>query len=464
MYNRRPIVNKSKKKSINKFDRNSTLGRVNASQRYDSFSPGMETGEITGMYVNNKEFEKGMPMRNFVSDSLKQDKSDYQFMNTRQSHLDFDLYDEKSDIDVSYYDPSSVYSSIGETKLTNNASLDDSFMGVNLPVKKQKDGFPLMVNSFGLDLFVRLMTKVDLSKNIGLSPYFILSLLSVLFTEKKSEKDMTSIFGDVKKELFYNFMKNVPPLKSLNIYYNDNFGYLKSEDEKKKYYSKICMFLGYKNIEGRKFIDMNNMINSFFNTNKQSYLEKELTVVTKRDRFQYISILKFDPILMVDDISEDDFYGLNKKSTVEYARMNYSQFPYVEDSLHQLLEIPINDSLSLGFIKSRTKHFNKLSPKMFQSYLDTFELRDFDLVHLPIFSFKKVYKINGLLNDIGLASFKDSFDKFKHFLDFQVRYKVTKEPTRRSGNKGMAFVLDSSFYYYLRYGPFIVYIGKVSNL
>lgn len=469
-----------------KFDKNSVLGRVNASQKYNKFSAGMETGEITGMYVENKEYEKGMPMRNFMNDSLKKDKNRYQFKEHPRSRMDFDVYEKESNIDVSYFDPSAVYSSVGEKKMTKNASFDDSFQGIDLPVKKQVDGFPHMVNTFGLDMFMRLMGKVDLSKNIGLAPYFVLSLLAVIWDynyiynqkpsnskyaqdptsilHNKYDKIFKSIFGNMKDELLMRLLKDRPNFKFLNVHYDDYFNNtcFKPIMDYNQYTNRvksICMTLGYEDKKKYKIKGLNKMINSYFRTNS-AYLNEKDFPLTKGRTMHYVSIFKFDPILIANDIKNDDFYGLNKKSSIDYACMFQSEFLYTEDSLHEVLEIPINPETTIGFIKSKTKYFNKLSPKMFDSYSKSVEPKYFNNVSLPIFHFKKAYKINGILNDIGLSCF--DYNKFYQHLDFNIKYQIRQK--RMEHANGGQFVVNSSFYYYIKYRSMIVYMGKVANI
>ena len=219
------------------------------------------------------------------------------------------------------------------------------------------------------------------------------------------------------------------------------------------------MTLGYEDKKKYKIKGLNKMINSYFKTNSAYLYEKDFPF-TKRRIMHYLSIFKFDPILIANDIQNDDFYGLNKKSSVDYACLFQSEFLHTEDSLHEVLEIPINPETVIGFIKSKTKHFNKLSPKMFDSYSKSAEPKYFNTVYLPIFHFRKAYKINKILKDIGLSCF--DYNKFYQHLDFNIKYQVKQK--RMEQTNGKHFKINSPFYYYIKYKSMIIYMGKIANL
>ena len=103
----------------NVFNEDTQQKRYNKGQDY-LYQDNMSIGEITGQEYDQTESEVGMPMRHFINEqdelykkSIAQEKGDPEFSHkVYNPKLDFDLYDQKSVLNVSYHDPYNNYNTI----------------------------------------------------------------------------------------------------------------------------------------------------------------------------------------------------------------------------------------------------------------------------------------------------------------------------------------------------------------
>jgi hypothetical protein len=125
-----------------------------------------EFGEITGDQFVYDNIDKGMPVRgNFTPN--KNDKKNI----LDNSNLDFDLFDKKTNFNISYYDP-----------ISNNISVVDSRNIITDNIQK----FSNNIDNYGIFLFNNIQ-KYLLKNNYFLSGYNIITILSSLYISSKNK-------------------------------------------------------------------------------------------------------------------------------------------------------------------------------------------------------------------------------------------------------------------------------------
>src|SRR3972149_9389550 len=144
-------------KSDNIFSSKETIDRQilqrNKIFKYDEILDNI-TGEITGDKINFIDLEQGMPTRYFMKDEIDKNISNNE-RNNYNPGLDFDLFEEKPNNKISYFDPQNFSSKI-ETQFSdvgnNNKIFFDSQSNENID---PNINFSSLSNQFSLDLLSR---------------------------------------------------------------------------------------------------------------------------------------------------------------------------------------------------------------------------------------------------------------------------------------------------------------------
>jgi serine protease inhibitor len=449
---------------------------------YHSFSTSKHIGEITGVNMNLSELEKGMPMRPSTFD-------DYRVPNTTETttnpYLDFNLYDEKPNLNVQYYDnPQENFSNLDQ---------QNYIIGRQINPKNNEINMSNTINIFTLDFFERFTEHLKSKKSFILSPFSIFQSFAILYMGSKNHTEETLsqyfLFPD-KHTTFKSLLKiNQEVQNSIsqinlfcvpnNIIVNNAF---------LSYIDKLGLFIKYnpKNIsqETQKINDLINQTTkgTIRNIIQPNILSSKLFTIINTIYFYSKWKIPFS----TQHTKIEPFYGINKVETHMMNLMN-SKHRYFEDHENQILEMDFeDDNICMGFILPKNSYsepnivFEKL-----QYYISKLQNLEIKQIKIPKFKHESRYKVDNLFKKYGLTEIFTNADLSEitppingtptyisdiiHAAIIIVSEQGVKASAstvmymqNSSSRQEIKFIANHQFLYYLRYKPLntLLFIGK----
>lgn len=426
----------------------------------------INVGEITGLSSDVDHTVRGMPLRNFVSDSYKSQTEEL------NKQLDFELYSSKTNIDISYYDPYLT------TNNTDYSTLEE-VSNTNLINNKSNPAivFSSICNDFSLDLLNRFINSLPSNNSILLFPNEILTSLVTLYRGSSGETDKcfnsilsldkTTIFDACNKTHFLikGIVNNsvncilIPHPLPINVAFQS--------------FTKHTTCIHNYNGSENNVIDK---INKFIinKTNSKNIISSvvDKSIIHQNSGIVLIStsFLKIKFKQSFSKIIKAPFGHNNISYFVAYGQ----HFLYTEDANHKILELPLtNENFSMGIILPK-QHLIPFDNTVLVKYVSTLKPTFFELVMIPKFVHKSKYRIENIINDIGFYNLFNNpqlpdiisvnapynLTSILHHAVFAVSANLSSQvkPTRN----GEKFSVYKPFTYYIRHNASntLITVGK----
>jgi serine protease inhibitor len=395
----------------NGFDEDSNYNNNNNNNNKKS------VGEITGQTLNSSyiELEQGMPTRfdidNYGDNMFREDdlEGDNYENDVANPHLDFDLYNEEPNIDVSYFDPHSAGSDIQPSfsDLSNNGS---QILGL-LPHSKNNNKlnsqieFSSFINDFTFKLYSHLKSYSTNIKSLSISPFTIAMSLCSLYRGSKTgtEAELYKyIFNQNKMqsfEGFNNIMRDLNEHRSVSILNTIIMPQIFSINREYAHYiSELGTFSTIRN--SSDITNINGVIQNIVH-------DKSINLLNSRMINQNTCIMLLN-VMCVQPKWEKPFTKLyNGNFNGRKVQMMYQSretHMYYEDIVNQVLEMDFaNNDLSMGFIVPKSNNgLIELQNDQLEYYISMLNPVKFATVIIPKFKQQFKFKVDNLLKKVGM--------------------------------------------------------------
>ncbi len=472
----------------NVFNEDTQQKKYNKEQDH-SHSDSMSIGEITGQKYDKTESELGMPMRQFINEQdelykkhIAQEQGDPEFSRkVYNPKLDFDLYDQKPVLNVSYHDP---YNNQNST-LTNFSSVNDNnnYLLPAIDGVDPETKFSNIINKFCwklLYLFQNILQNVSRNVNnkyciLTMSPLCILAPIITLYRGSKNttEQEIRSVFSLLDKDTsFRSMLTLVKKINALPSFIST---------------TAICIPNTYP--LNRAFInftdDLSNVIpidrmNPMQETIRVNNILRKLTKNTINNTITPNMINMNTGMILIstlyfhsqwnfswDNVVTRIFRGSpNRKLSFMYARNKI--FRYHEDNINQILELDYINNICMGIILPKVKHNMAINMEQYKYYMS--ELKPTKIYHLQIPKFAhrarygmvnlfKQLKLPNLFTNADLSDITPSTnilyisDIVHHIVITVDEYGSPKKSPVSKNNGSVSFIANHPFIFYIRYKP-----------
>ena len=475
-------------KSDNIFSSKETIDRQilqrNKIFKYDEILDNI-TGEITGDKINFIDLEQGMPTRYFMKDEIDKNISNNE-RNNYNPGLDFDLFEEKPNNKISYFDPQNFSSKI-ETQFSdvgnNNKIFFDSQSNENID---PNINFSSLSNQFSLDLLSRFNSSAN-QKSLGISPLSLLVSLQTLYRGSKgnTERELKNFFNFSNKNLTFsvtnNLLQKLYQTKALILFnmhiFPNNYPI---NMEFAKYIKRLSTLDTLNNkLINKEILRINNFVKNITNGVISTILDKNM--LTYNSNIICISTFCFhSPWKFGFDIQQTlnrKFFSTNSKLVPMMIQHNHHHL-YFEDEFYQILEMQFsNPDLSMGFLLPKTKNPINIDNNQLQYYISNLKNTTFSVIQIPRFKQQAKFKIDNLFKKMGLtnifsnADLSDITPNNKLYISDVIHQTFIyvneqgslyqKNIEQKSNNIKINFIANHPFLYYVRYKPLniIIFIG-----
>lgn len=363
-------------------------------------------GEITGESFQDMDADHGMPSRFFLENEQtpsRHTSPDY------NPNLDFELFEKKPDLNISYTDSSSKihFSDISEQQQILSKK---SFINQNDKELSKN------LEYFTIAFLNRISSSFNRLRSIVLSPYSIISVFGVLYrgSNSSTEIELREFFKYPNKNTIFtsllniqkDMIKNGTALISNNIYFSNKFPLNQ-------------IFINYV----KELVD----IISINPLNRIGTVEKINVDISKKSKGVFNSVIdpsmiKPDTSLMIintiyfysswktkfnkDQTRPEPFYGMNHtyRTVPLMTQYNVNHY-YFEDTENQVLEMDYKDNnYCFGIVLPKSRSYPELRPDQLEYYISLLSKTDIHTVSIPKFKQMSKYNINNLLKQLGLQN------------------------------------------------------------
>jgi len=455
-------------------------------------------GEITGSTFDASELDKGMPFRpvaTTTTDRYKVMGDNDEIDRSNPVHVDFDLYRQHSNIEVSYHDPYKA-SPVKSDWFSEMDEYQDSMITTN------KDN-PMsgIINEFTIGFMRQFLDNLKNYKSLILSPFNILQVFAMLYigSNTKTESDLRNYFTfPSKKSTFDNLYKinnalvqtgiiSIMNLVCVPHYLNLNDGYL-------SYINKLGSFI---KVNPDNAINDSDKINKIISRSTNGMINNVLTpdMIHSETALILISTIYFysqwKKPFNKNYTKPELFNGITRRQVNMMHQMTETH-KYFEDSANQILEIDYKDNVfAMGFVLPKDNYSQPImnSFDQYQYYVNNLKNTQINLVKIPKFKCETKYRIDNLFKKYGLREIFNNLDiseiippfnnqpigieQIIHNAIIVVDEQGTKVSAGTIGTslknssydlrgKLINFIADHQFIYYVRHIPTntIIFIGQ----
>lgn len=447
-------------------------------------------GEITGEFLELSDLDKGMPMR---SGMILPDMTPEETLNN--PYLDFNLYREKPNSKVPYFDPlvmsNNRPSNIGFSKLNDDTKI------LHNPLKQNYQK-PLIqsFNEFTFGFLDKFTGSLKSKKSIIISPFSIMQSFCLLYvgSKTKTEQLLQSYFNlPDKRAVHTNLFKINQELLSSKVFSLANLAccpnYLTINEAYKSFVNQIGSFLTF---DPRNPVPdahkINNIIGAATGNLIKNFLQPEMLkgVLILVNTVYFYSKWKqpFDKNKTKPEI----FYGI-KQSLVPMMIQTKVKHGYFEDTYNQILEMDYADNVfSMGIILPKSQYGEPMiTSEQFNYYVDNLKQVELNTVKIPKFKSDTRYSIAKLFMKYGLGDLFQNIDigeiippinnqnVFISDIVHAAVIEVDEDGTKAAAATGMvyeqslskktqniSFIANRQFLYYIRYKPYnlVLFTGQ----
>ncbi len=370
--------------------------------RGTKFSDVSNFGEITGEMLDIPEIDQGMPLR-FNVTTIVPEKINYD--NKYNPRLDFELYESKPNIDVSYFDPNQI--------INNNSGFADINYD-NYDNNNNTPNFATVTNSFTFSL----RELLDKNESHISSPYSVMELLNILYSGSagSTERELRQLFSSFNKQ---NTMQSIKKI-------NKQINYSQSCKIKNlvlfRQASRInTAFLDY--ISDLATVDKFNASKPVREANRiNDYITRE-TAGSVTDLVKSEFITKDSCLILVNtvnfysrwktpfqkkDTRAELFHGIRSPGAVRNVMMMQqvkTKHSYMEDEQYQFLEISYHDpAFVFGILLPKNNNSTlNINSEQFAYYISNMQELEINTVKIPKFKHKSKFNLVPTLQKLGLC-------------------------------------------------------------
>ena len=437
-----------------------------------TFMDDQNIGEITGEIFNTSEIDQGMPLRS--------NKLDNKSKISDNPHTDFELYNQRSSLNISYHDP-----------IINNSGTDNKYADIGLANKLMNQNvlpenkLSKVINVFSWN-FNNVFKKNIGNKNMLTSPYSILMNMIILY---KGSKNLT----EDNLKTFFNLPHKEEAIQSL-FSVNSKLGEIQSSKG-----TNIILFPNnlmlnrtfFNYISNMAIIENVDMKNAFVNQSINKYIEGKSGGFLK-DFFKANIIQQTTNVVSISSLI---FYS---KWKYAFDKVEYGQFNGLTDRPEQMMflynrellyyennntfvcELDYfnngNTDLAFGIISSKVRGVDTyIDEPTFDNYINNLKKTSINLLCLPKFRQENKYKLEKLFGSTGLQELfintnlsdivtnnnpQHVTDIVHHSMIFIDEKGVDNSKSNVVSNVNV--VINSPFTYYIRYKPLncVIFVGK----
>ena len=472
MYNNsdRLIMERDNFFGVNTRDDNNNIYKRNTQEL--NFMDDNHLGEITGESFDVSEIDQGMPLRSNTIDKKNKTLNNNPF-------TDFELYNQKSSLNISYHDP-----------INSNFSSDPTYADINSANKLLGNITPeqrltRIINLFSWNFYKIFTTNFNNNKNMLISPFSIITNMAILYKGSKgfTEDNIRGFFSFPHKEetiqSMFKINRKINEIKlckctNILLFPNDlilnraflnyisNMGTIENIDMKNQHVNQyINKYI--ENVSG-------GMLKDFF----KSSIIKTNTNITSISSIIFYSIWKYS----FDKINYGTFNGPTKRTEQMMCLYN-RELLYFTDNNNLVVELDFfndnNTDLSFGIILNKLSNNIVISDNLYEHYISKLKNTQIGLLCFPKFKHENKYKLENLFKHAGLtdlfvnANFSEIVtNNNAQYITNIVHHSMIiidekgADNTKSNITGSTNVIIDKPFLYYIRYKPFnsIIFIVK----
>jgi serine protease inhibitor len=452
--------------------------RNKSNHNYGSFSESNNVGEITGQVLNVNEIDQGMPMRTtYPRQQLQTEEPEIQYGENYNPHLDFNLYDKRSNIKVSYYDP------ISQGSIQTNFSDVNSDNQLLPPIERidPETKFSASINLFTWNFFNQFNKYMDNKSSLVISPFNLVNIFSILYKGSKgnTEQEIKSFLNfNSKDQTILSMNKINHKIKSSYSILLSNFLLFPNIYPVNRAFSNyvsdlsIVANINLSNINN-EVIRINNIVRNSTNNIETDIISP--SYITKNTCMLIINVtvfynkwkIGFNPqytqLQLFNSIQSRQLYMMQQVNTIHN---------YFEDNVNKIIELDFNNTdFVMGFILSKNGVCTPISDNQFSYYIAQLKPHNIKSLKIPKFKQKSKYKIDNLFKRLGLNHLFNNADLSEitqsnndlYISDIIHDTLIVIDESGNPNNKGndsnnrniqsVNFIANYPFIYYIRYKP-----------
>ena len=452
---------------------------------YGRYKEESKIGEITGEMFDSSQLDQGMPIRYFLNEQNKEDiqTEDHDIYNPK---LDFDLYDTRPNINVSYYDPHQLANNprTNFSDINNNSHLLPPIDRIKPEIK-----FSSIINAFSWNILNKLK-KVLKNNTLILSPLSILCPFTILYrgSKDKTEEELKYFFSLPNKKIAFQSLNTI--MKKLhNTYYTtiSNFVLIPSTFPLNKTFVNYVNNIGHiDQINLMKPTQEINRINSIIKNMSKNMIKDVIssdvlninTCLILINAIYFCSYWKYSFDIKATKLKI--FYGI-KKRKILMMHMSDKKFRYFEDNINKIIELDYADNdFSMGFIISKNNSELLLDNEQYKYYISQLHLTYVKNLQIPKMTHQQKLKIDNIfrrsnmkelftnanLSDItpsnNILHISDVIHKIVIIINEQGSHSTKTSGQKNPSGRYVNFIADHPFIFYVRYIPMdvILFIGQ----
>lgn len=364
-------------------------------------------GEITGENFDVSELDQGMPMRDFMVN----DKGLLHKNEKKNDYLDFDLYDQRPDMNsVSYHDPNS-----NDINASNQMYSNFKERSTLLNPLERKD--PLMelsssFNRLSLHIFNGIKESTNNKHRIVMSPlnFFFTWIMLYIGSSNETTDKIQSYFELPSKDICYKLSSELKQvISSCTSILEHNIVYIPcpATSSINQAYQKYVSNLGV--------VDKLDLRNCNIETNRVSDIIQKLThgvvkdIVPQGSFGPYTGIVTLNSFILKvkwkipfhhNNTNNQPFYSYDKK-IVQMMQQTDTIHRYGEDDKNQILEMDMLNDMAFGIVLPKDVSLPSLTYDQYNSYVNTLNEICINRVCIPKFKYRCRHRIDSVLKKLG---------------------------------------------------------------
>lgn len=376
-------------------------------------------GEITGSSFDTTDIDKGMPFRPMASTATERYKvmrENDEIDRSNPAQVDFDLYRQHSNIEVSYHDPYKA----NPVKTDWFSDMDNH--QDNIITNNRDNPISEIINGFSIGFMRQFIEHLKQYKSLILSPFNILQVFAMLYigSNTKTETDLRNYFTfPSKKSTFDNIYKinniltqtgvvSIMNLVCVPYYLNLNEGYL-------SYINKLGSFI---KVNPQNAVQDASKINKIINKSTNGMINNVITpdMIHNETALILISTIYFysqwKKPFNKQYTKPEIFNGVTRRQ-VQMMQQTKETHRYFEDKVNQILEMDyMEGTFAMGFVLPKDNYSQPIigSYEQYDYYIKNLKNMEINLVKIPKFTCETKYRIDNLFKKYGLKDIFNNLD------------------------------------------------------
>jgi serpin B len=439
-------------------------------------------GEITGEFYDMSDQDQGMPMRTFgekPNDKFANgSNTDHEKYNPQ---LDFELYNQRSTTNVSYYDPHQISGSIQTnfSDINGTNQLLPPIERISLETK-----FSALVNSFSWDLFNKFQQYMNTKSKFMISPFNIVITMSILYKGARggSAEEIRKFFSLPSKDDSINALLKINnDLKVLPSMVQSNLVLFPRIFPLNKVFVDFIAPLGIiESVDSKNCYQTSEKINSTINHLTDGIVTKLTTpsLFNANNCILLINSLcfysKWKYPFNKKHTQKKIFNGTTKRDEFTLHLLEKS-LRFFEDNVNQIIELDYahGEEFTMGIILPKNSSNLILSHEQFEYYISQLTFKRINIVQIPKFRQQSKYKIDNLFKNLGMTEIFNNADFSEIIQPTEIGDDVfisdiihhtflvvdesgesnNEKPQKQHNFSSINFIANHPFIYYIRYKP-----------